>query len=1153
MPRPVVPGLVAGLLSRTSRLATAWQLVVKRSLAHWRLLSAVVLGVLLATAIMAGTFVYYDAVAELALAKTLAKHTGTELDILVRWQEGSTSYSRYMKTAASVDAEIGRRVAWLLTDRIDVSKTPTFYLLRPGSEGPAEDSDARTYFASVPRVREHISVLPGGRMPGAQPLNPQGAAPEVEAIIAVEEAQLFGVAVGDRLVAVPHWEDAHPFVTVVISGVFQRNDPQDEFWYLEQNVLQDATRAFPTVGFHVSQGAFMDVLGTSFVRMNSVHAWRLVVDTSRIDSRNAKQTLLQMEQMNRSLASTVPDYGQTSALDNALRDYDQRIFFSKQSMFMVLILVAVVALYHVATSSSLVVEDRRGEIALLRSRGANSAQILTVFILEGGTIAVLATLVGPLLAAGAIGMLGYTPALSDLTGGGRLAAGISDGAYKMSGLGGLLSFIALVFPAVQASRIGVIGHRQQSARPTSQPAFQRYYLDVLLLLMSIYLFRQMTEHGSVLATNLLGEVRANELLLAVPGLALVASAMVLLRLFPPAMRLGSRILSRWLSVGLMLGMWQMARNPTHYARSSLLLVLTAGLGMFAASFGATLERSFTERVLHSTGSDIRVAAPPGQIGTLEETSGGPTNVARRLERLPDVEAASPVLRGIGHDLSRFHGESFVLLGVEPDNFGEVAWFRDDFSAEPMGRLLKSLRVLKWSGGIDLPHDTRSVGVRLRPDRAHPTLQVAASIRYAGSHSPVPLPLGTLDSDHWMLLEADLMAGLEGRPALPSHPPTLVSLRITQTREAERFEPGWLVIDDIRVRTDTVEARVIEGFEDVSGWRSFAQPPGVPPDVILRAKPGSDGGAGWAIFSWQEGNPARTHGLLFNGFSRDNVLPVLASKSFVRATGRSRGDEFEASIGGARKLVRLVDTIDLFPSVTTPNEKFLVADLRSLDRVADLASLGGTTDLPSLTGYGRLDRLSAIVTDHRANEFWIATTSTGPRRKGLMQQLEDFGFDPIDNRAERMGRSKADPLVEAGWEALLFLTLSAVLALSCLAFLLHGYVSFRNRLIQFATVRTIGFSIRQLATVGWMEQMLVIAIGLALGSWMGGQLGATIMPFLGHDDSGNQVVPPFVMEVNWGTLLPTYAAIFVVLAVINIGLLQLITRVSLHRALRLGEM
>ena len=49
------------------RLARAWPLVIKRAIAGWRLLSTVVIGVLLACAIMAGTVIYFDALKELAL------------------------------------------------------------------------------------------------------------------------------------------------------------------------------------------------------------------------------------------------------------------------------------------------------------------------------------------------------------------------------------------------------------------------------------------------------------------------------------------------------------------------------------------------------------------------------------------------------------------------------------------------------------------------------------------------------------------------------------------------------------------------------------------------------------------------------------------------------------------------------------------------------------------------------------------------------------------------------------------------------------------------------------------------------------------------------------------------------------------------------
>ena len=107
--------------------------------------------------------------------------------------------------------------------------------------------------------------------------------------------------------------------------------------------------------------------------------------------------------------------------------------------------------------------------------------------------------------------------------------------------------------------------------------------------------------------------------------------------------------------------------------------------------------------------------------------------------------------------------------------------------------------------------------------------------------------------------------------------------------------------------------------------------------------------------------------------------------------------------------------------------------------------------------------------------------------------------------------------------------------------------------QFALLRTVGLSIRQLIAMVWVEQILVIAAGMTLGTWMGGRLGAIVIPFLGNDDQGGQVLPPFILEVNWGTLAITYAAMGLVFALIIGGVLWFIHKISLQRILRLGEM
>ena len=1113
-----------------SRLISAWALVVKRGLSHWRLLSSAVIGVLLASAILAGSVIYFDALRELALKDTLDDLTETETDILIRATRGPTTYQEYEKVSNVVNRQIDSRIAWLLDDRVRGGKTATFFLTAPGNEEAAGDDNARSYFAFLPRLEQHITVLPGGRYPQTEVYVPSDEPLELEAIIPVESAERFAVGVGDRLSAVPFWTDAVPYATVVISGIFERNSPDEEFWHLDDTIFTASTsRNFRTVPFYVSEKAFMEMLGKAFREMDSSYAWLLSVDRSALNAGNASPTWQHIELMKARLGTNLFSYRQITSLEDALKQYDRRLFFSKLPMFIILVLIAVVVLYYVITLSSLLVEQQRPEIALLRSRGATSAQILGVFVLEGATISILAALAAPLLAATVISLLGYTPAFSELSGGDRLTVSISGGAYMMSALGGALSFIALIVPAIQASRIGVTRHRQQAARPSSLPLFQRYYLDVMLLVLAILLFRQLTEQGSVVATRLFGGKVVDQVLLAVPAVILVASAMVLLRLFPVVMALSSRLLSRALPVGLVMGLWQMARNPTHYARLSLLLILMAGLGIFAASFGGTLERSFEERALYSTGADIRVQ------DIILNTAGVSRSLVEDYEKIPGIEQVRPALRGHGSDLSELFGESYTMFAVDGRGLGEIARFRRDFSDRPMESLLQSLKHPNLPQGVPIPEGAHTIGVVVKADRPRPTVAVTARIRDSNDRY-VTYRLGTLTSSDWSLLEAplarDRSRGRRPRRLLPVAPLTLVSIGIYETDARSRLGAGAITIDSIRVRT-TTGMRELERFDDTAGWNALRTASAALSDALQRSTITHSGSAGSATFVWSEGSALTSRGI-YHGPPLP-PLPVLASTSFIEETGHSIGEEFPVSVLGRRVTVRIVEAIHFFPTLDTINERFLISDVGSLSTLANLDA-----------GFSEL----------KPNEVWLKTSVNGVDRQSLIQRLEEN--DPFSNRGvhDRVGvlaDTQADPLLKAGWRALLFIAFSAVLILSGLGFLVHAYVSFRSREVQFALMRTIGFSMKQLITLVWLEQALVIAGGMALGTWMGGRLGAIMMPFLGHDDVGTQVLPPFIIEVNWGTLALTYAAMSLLFALIIGGVIWFIHKISLQRILRLGEM
>ncbi|MDP6452949.1 MAG: hypothetical protein QF898_06545 [SAR202 cluster bacterium] len=1113
------------MLEKLTKILSAWPMVIKRSLANWRLLSSVVIGVLLASAIMAGTVIYFDSLRDLALTAELSKHNAEDLDILAKATKGPTTPEEYALVRQRVEGEIGSQVGWLSRDLLRGGRSSTFFATPTGKEATAGDDSSRSYFAFLEDMQKHVTIVQGREPRDTIVSDPGGEPLVLEVIAPTYAAAEFGVGIGGTLSTVPYWDDATPFANVIVVGLFERTNPSDLMWRLHDEVFLSLTSGnFITIPFLVSETTFLQGVGGAFRDMDSNYGWLIDIDPEGITASNAKEARTRIRSLDGRLRSVL-QYRQTTILDDALAEYDLRLLFSKMQMFVVLILIAVVVLYYVVTISALVAEQRKNEILLLKGRGATSGQILAVFVLEGMTIAAIAVVIAPILAAFAISLLGYTPAFSDLSGGGRLPVRLTQGAYIMSAVGGVLSLGALMIPAVEASRSGVSRQRQDSVRPSQLAFFQRYYLDVMLLAVSILLFRQLTEQGSLAATDLLGEVAVNQLLLAVPAITLVAAAMVLLRLFPVALNITSRIMSPHLPPGLVLGIWQMARNPTHYARLALLLILMAGLGIFAASFGGTLERSFEERVLYSSGSDLRL------VGVTQRNRGLTRPFTRSYENIDGVALASPALRSAGSDLSRTVGSTYTMLGVDSESFADVAWFRDDFADDSMDEIIGGLNGREVEIGLPLPDAARAVEILLKADRPHPSVFVAARIKDSNGRF-FTYVIGALETSNWRLLNFQLFEGKNARWNLfPSRPLTLVSLALGETDGQRRLSPGSILIDTIRARLATSEVEVLDNLQDIKGWNILHEVDESAQDRI-RSSEVSARGDGALMFAWSGGPPLTARGIYPGG--TPEPIPVVASASFIRGSGHQLGDEIDVSVGGRPLNVRINNTVDYFPTLNTFDDQFLIGDL---DTIIDAANLGN------------------MRSELTANEMWLTTDLNGQDRGAFVEELrlgKPLSVAKIVDREVDLSEAQLDPLVLAGWRALLLIAFGAILILSSLGFLVHAYVSFRNRELQFALMRTMGIATRQLVALMWVEQALVIGVGMALGTWMGGRLGATVMPFLGHDDRGSQVIPPFVIEVSWANLLVTYLAMSVIFTVIILGVILFIRRMSLSRVLRIGE-
>ena len=1167
------------------------ELIAKRSLAHWRLLSAVVIGVLLAGGIMATSVMYFESLRDVALQHALSRYEPDRLDILIEARDAPLNRERSSAISGIVEGTVVRRLSPFLKDFSTGLKTWTFFvgdgrdlseltalcdcagtalsgptetLQIPGPDGEVTKlcDCRRAFFGTFQGLEDHAALLEG-RHPAPSPPAEPGEKLRVEVLVPGTTAQVFGLGVGSEFRVVPHWEDANEDVFAVVTGVYERDDPDSTFWRAYDQAFGTISASLVFAELMVPEATLLDAISPHLPRMGAEYYWRLDTDTERMDAASTASIRRSMEAVEAEMRAEVDGYRQQTDLPNALAGFDTDLFYNRLPMFIVLILIVVVVLYYVLTLASLLVDTQRDEISLLRGRGATSAQILAVFAVEATVLAVLAIALGPLIAAGAVKAIGAAPWFQNLGPGVALSVRLSAAGYQMAAIGGALSFLALFVPASRAARVGVIGRRRMTARPARLPAFQRYYLDVGFLALVVFLFWQLSKQGSFVAVRLFGEQAVDQLVLAVPAMFLVAAALVVLRVFPVSMDLLGRALSGRYLYGLVppafvLGLWQMARNPSHYARLSLLLILTAGLGVFAASFSATLDRSSKDRLMYESGADVRVTGirPPteGISGT-------------GLEQVRDVEGvgfATPVLRWSGWSESGVGDARFDLLAVRPDEFEEVGWCRPDLARGGLGRVLGQISVSPQEG-LPLPEDAHWLTVRVRPFVARSDVWVVARLEDSLGRF-YTLPLGSLhpmsvdrnrfpcvvpEDDKparpdWCRLGGSLMPPrIRGiSRLLPRTPVVLHSVGIVSLSGA--LGPGAIEIDDISVVDRLGEnLLVMETFDDPGRWQVLVNSANAQGDAFTGAIDVGGGKIpGVARFSWTQGS---ARGL--RGFTMDDArapLDAVVSPSFLASVGASVGDEVPVSVPGGSFSVRVTGTAGYFPTLDPNARPFILMDLQAL---VDRLNLG------------------QMVGDMQWNELWIRladtvegeAAGTAPSAptisdKALAKALTGSRvmFSRIIEQGPMLADAETDPLVAAGWRALLAVAFGTVLAVSAIGFFVHARVSFEARLGEFALLRTIGLSMRQLLALVVLEQILVIGTAVGLGIFMGMRLGATIMPYLASSGAGVRVAPPMLTEVDWAGFCVTFGVVAAVFALVVTAILVYVYRMAIHRVMRLGE-
>lgn len=1131
--------------------------VMRRTAANARLLLAVIAGAILAAALMSTTSIYTDAIRDLGLSYALRQEGQVRLNPLIRLSSQSSQPDVYKRNQEFIENTARQTLGPILSREITtIARSATFYPTPPGAPVSPSEERPRSHLQFLTDLEEHVRVTEG-RLPRTTALPAAGRAPQIEVALGGETARAFGLRVGDRFDLHPFWQaDAEP-VQATIVGILDPRDLSEPYWAGQTDIFLFPSGRWQTYPFFVTPETFLETVAGYLPTMSSDYLNVVYVSTGKIDARNADSVREAVLAFDRTLQSNIVRATTTTELPRVLETYDQKLLFTRIPLLVLVIQIASIVLYYLFMVSTMLVERQSGEIALLKSRGATTAQVMQIYAIEGLVVLLLALGLGPPLAAVVISLLGHTPPFADLSGGSSLSVRLTLDAYLWASAGAVLAYVTLLWPAYLTTRHTVVQQRTLSSRPPKQPPFLRYYLDVGLVGVLAILFYQLNRRGTLVSERLFGEQSADPIMLLTPAFFILTVGILFLRLFPLALRVLAWFVARAQGAAVLIGMWQLVRNPVHYSRLVLLLMLATAVGMFAASFGTTINKSYEDRAAYQAGAELRVSA----IRRAEAS--GPGELAGTLQQRTGATAASPVLRTTGSHGQLISRVGFDILGVDPATFAAVAYFRDDFAGPSLGSLME---VLKRDGpvendGIELPADARWLGVWMNPTDLRGRVGLDVEVRDAAGryYSYILGPdSGAEFTPGWAFLVADLSrpspggfgAPVQFEGAAPQTPLTILSLNVrfvtrvgvpsgsVQLDQLQvTSEPDLpavlardrLLLDPARSSQPFAQARVVAPMDAASEWEPIQTflPERMPDEVRVVPSPG-----GQALeFAWRppaSGQPS-THGL--KPRTEERPLRVLASEAFLRQSNLQIGDEVRAFVSGNFIDMRIDGSYRLFPTLPDPRRQPSV--------VANGARLAQMLNLNP--------RSSIVYPD----EVWL-TAPPGAARE-LRRDL-DRGrlIANITSFEELRLAQEEDPLVAAGWEGILFLSFAAILLLSAVGFLIYSYLTAQKRTLEFAVLRTMGFSKAQIATVVGFEQFFVIGLGMLAGSLMGLRLGSLMIRYMGVTETGDEVLPPMLLHVSWftaGSALLVLGAVFLV----TIGIVVLLySRLALHRVLRIGE-
>lgn len=355
--------------------------------------------------------------------------------------------------------------------------------------------------------------------------------------------------------------------------------------------------------------------------------------------------------------------------------------------------------------SSQILEMEDGEIAMLKSRGTSTKQILGIYFGESAILSLIAIVIGIPVGYLLCKLCASATSFLKFSFGDTHFYKLTWGMLLYSLVAAVIAILFITLPVLKYAKNSIVEQKSKLGKVNTKPIWEKAFLDVILVAVSIYLLYNYNKQKSDIALSILAGNKPDPLIFLNSSLFIFAVGLLILRLIKYLIKFIYFIGKKRWSPAVYASFLQITRTVKKQGFISVFLVMTIAMGMFNSNMARTINENNQERIEYNLGTDI-VLSEQWKMGAyldkdkkshwyyeepdFERYTENLSNSCKHLTRV--IYDDNTTIKVGGSELP-----DSVLMGINTKEFGETAELKSGLNDEHWYNYLNSIATV--SNGV----------------------------------------------------------------------------------------------------------------------------------------------------------------------------------------------------------------------------------------------------------------------------------------------------------------------------------------------------------------------------------------------------------------------------------------------------------------------